>query len=238
MNETHSLEESAIHLFFANYLQRKIEDGHFPNGCLLPLNDFMMVFKMKFADILKAVIELEKRELIQIVEKSQAKVVKGKETGQLRDIDVRDDIKRVSRDLGSLEIKALDNAWPRIDRMVVRELFLQDRVASPSQRIWRMIDAMHSQIVGNCDNAELFIRINALQKELDFFRCLYLEAIPADEILSHALSLEAIGHAILACDQEGARFHLLAHLGQFEEKLQNIFKSKYMLSCNKGKKRG
>ena len=146
-----------------------------------------------------------------------------------------DDIKRVSRDLGSLEIKALDNAWPRIDRAVIRELFLQDRAAPPPQRIWRMIDAINSQIIGNCDNPDLFIRITALQDELSFFRCLYLEAIPADEILSHAISLESIGHSILSCDQEGARFHLLAHLGQFEEKLQNIFKSKHILSCNKEK---
>jgi hypothetical protein len=73
-------------------LQRKIAEGALPNGCLLPLNDFMMVFKLRLAGILKAVFELERQGFARIVEKARAKDVGGKDAGQPKGIDVREDL--------------------------------------------------------------------------------------------------------------------------------------------------
>ena len=225
--------DDAIHLLFDHYLQMKIGEGFFPKGALLPINDFMIVFKLKLSDVLKALFELEKNGVIQIIEKSQAEVLAGKNNGCFTSFNVKDDINRIFLQFSRLESMALNNSWSRIDRGAVRAFSNKMNDEEPSRQLWRTIKVIHAQITDNCKDAELKIRIASLLKELDFFRLLYLDSIPIGELNAHSLTIEAIANAIISGDLDDAHFQLLSQQSQFQEKLLNMFKERYILTYNK-----
>ncbi len=228
-NETRRLE---IHELFASYLRAKIDQGVFPQGCVLPApSDFMMIFRLGFSDIVKASVSLEKRGLVKGEGNSRLIVAAGRSSGKPGRLDVRADVNRLFGDLESLERKALDNAWPRIDREAIRRSFNQNKGESHSQRIWRLNVEINKQIIGNCSDVDLCLRLAAIQEEIEFFRLLYLESIPQNELLAHATSLESIVKAIVSCKQEEAQFQISSYIAHIQEKLLNVFKDSHPIAC-------
>ncbi len=151
--------------------------------------------------------------------------------GKPHGLDILEDLDAIFARLAELEAKALENAWPRINRGALRELFAGDRSGSPSQRIWTMNDAIRRQVADNCYDIGLRHGIEALSEQVDFFRHLYLNSIPQSETLEHAIAIESIVHAITACDLDAARFNITAYIGQLEEKLKGSLRKRHRIPC-------
>jgi DNA-binding GntR family transcriptional regulator len=230
MEKKQAEDRNEIYTLFAIYLRKKIEEGVFPKGSILPsASDFMMVFKLNFADVLKAILDLERRGLVRGKGNSVAEVVVGKTTDKPVPFDVRQDINRLFARLERLEHKALDNAWPRVDREALRILFTQNRDATSSRRIWRMNMALYKQTLENCSDVDLCMDLAAAHEDLEFFRQLYLAAIPQSEVCNHALAVESIVRAFISCKLGDAHFHISSYIAMMHEKLLDIFKEKYIL---------
>ena len=204
-----------LHLLFSSYLAHKIKEGVFPKGSKLPSGTaFMMVFKLKFSDILKALLDLEERGLIQIIGNAEARVVEGKTGAKAMPFDVRKDISGLFEQIEKLQHKAVDNAWPRINKEAMRSLFLRDKDMQPSERVWRMNRVLQRQVVGNCGDMQTCLQLENLHEHLEFFRQLYLDSIPEDEILIHSLAIESIVQAFVVCDLKDVHEQISAYLAQ------------------------
>jgi len=230
MDSFASAEPLAIHQLFANYLAKKIEEGRFPKGSALPsVAEFMMVFKLANSDVVKAILDLEERRAVRILGNAKAEVVADGAKGVTPGLDVRKDVSALFERCEELELKALENAWQRIDREAIRRLFIKNRDATPSDRIWMMNREMQAQILGHCGDMELCRKIELVNGQLEFFRRLHLAVIPQNEILAHALAIEAIARSFIAFDLEDARFHVSSYIGQMQERLLDVFKERHLL---------
>jgi len=220
--------EPALHSLFANYLRMKVKDGGFPKGCALPsIGEFMMVFKLTPAEVIKAVIELEGSGIAKVTARS-VEIVAGRE-GVPLPVDVRNDIRMLFSELDSLENKALDDAWPKIDKDSIRFQLSIDDSVPPSKKIWRMNKALHDQIVNHCSDMTLCLKLETLLGNIRFFRRLYLDSIPSREVFKHALALENIIYAMSADDLPGAHSNVSSHIVQVRDALLEIFSQKNTL---------
>jgi len=212
-------DDQKIHSLFANYLRSKIEDGSIPKGSKLPaIAEFKRIFRLKVGDAFKGLVELEKLGLLKL-EEDFSMVTKGTQSDKPNLIDVRKDVDELFSKLKTLEDKAIKLSWERLDRERTRNLFIQNRGSSPSQRIWLMNKAIHAQFVETCGDVKLQARIDVLDAKLEFFRRVYLEPIPNKELLEHAISVDAIVNSIVSHDMENARFHVAAYLEYLREKI-------------------
>lgn len=229
------LSENSIHSLFADYLKAKIEEGIFPKGTILPLNDFMMVFKLRHPEILKTCFLLEKDAKVRIIERSRVEVISGQYDDNSRALDVKEDIRRLFVRFGALENIAMENSWEIIDRKSLSSFFnsnLND-LPNSSQGLWLKIKVIHKHITEHCSDQNLKVNIGLLRRELDFFKLLYLDSISDRELVSYHLTVEALAKSIVNEDIQGARFQLLLQQSKFENKLLNMFKDRYILSCGK-----
>jgi DNA-binding GntR family transcriptional regulator len=220
---------------FAAYIREKIEEGYFPKGCELPPPErFMNAFKIDLAGIIKALVALEADGIVSLLPKCAPEVVRGPE-GEPEPLFPAKDFRELCALFETLEGKALEKAWLKIDVDRLEEIRRGLEGAAPNLRLIALHNAIHRQTMAVCESRSLRRCVESVAVQLEFFAKMSFDNLTPRKAGVQLKAFDALLKALRDDDLLLAKGLLAESLGQLRDDALSLLPEEAVLLAGKHK---